>query len=551
MSSESVSEPAMAKLAYRCLQLAFERAAIEGERHRTANAQRLALDAMHAAESLGEWTKRLNSARLAGDAARGLKRFSIARALYREYALGDGSCDAARQVTTLDAEMQFDEHRVSAARDLLRSLKTCGSRPPAVDATPGGALAVADPGRRASQIDQIALVLEVDLAAAGADVRDRAAIAQDLSTARTAAPAGTSGALLLDYLAARLDLAGGAADAIDRLQTISRAARARVQSAQPGQALAHAVATAAATAAIAGAGARDQWREVTTIVAEANGIPVPSRCALIVAADDFRFVGVAIDRDGKLTGINAADVRPSADWLAPEPLRRHLRGCEVVDVLAMPSWTGIGALLDPAVPWRYVLGPHRDPAAVPARRVIVAEPVPPQALGLPALAPWTAPVPVGTTLVSGRAATPERVSAELRDATMIEIHAHTDRVVESDARVLALTGGTRGWALTAEAISKLALANAPVVVLADCAGAEPAPYRHAIWGLPSAFWSAGARAIVAPLTAIPDADAMPVFAKLATLLADGMPVATAVAKIRSDVLATDPVSWVRYLVVFE
>lgn len=532
-----------AKLAYRCLQLAYERAAIEAERDRSANAQRVALEAMHAAESLGEWTKRLNAALLAGDAARGLKRFAIARALYREHALGDGSCEAGRQAAALDAEMLFDEHRIEQASVLARALPACGHHP-AIAGTPDDTLAVGDPGRRASQIDQIALILEVDLAAAGAITRDRPAIARDLETARAAASG--SSALMFDYLAARLDLAGGG-DAVERLRGIARQARSPTRT----DALAHAVATAAATAAVAGAGAREQWQAALAIVAEANGLAAPSRCALAVAADDYRFVGVAVDRDGKLAGVNASDVRPSTDWLAPLALRRHLRGCETVDVLAMPSWSGVGALLDPEVPWRYVLGPHRAPTPGPARRVIIAEPVPPAALGLPTLAPWTAAVPANTTLVTGRAATPERVSSELRDATTIEIHAHTDRVALSDARVLALTEGAEGWALTAEAISKLSLARAPVVVLADCAGAELAPYRHALWGLPTAFWNAGARAVVAPITAIPDADAVTVFAKLQAMLAEGTPVAVAVAKLRSEALAADPASWVRYLVVFE
>jgi hypothetical protein len=546
-----------AKLAYRCVQLTFERAAIERARYRAASAYRLAAAAMRSAEAIGDWPKRSSLALFAGDAQRYLKDRVMARAFFREYALAEATCEARREFDALDAEMRFDEHRIPAARDALRSLASCSQAAAprtAGSATHSAQLDLDDAARRASQVDQILLTLAVDLASAGAAIGPTDAIRADIARARAAVPNDPVNALLYDYLDARLD-AETDVRAIERLRRVARAARADTS-----DSLAARVATAAAEAALADAGARGMWPEAAAIAAEANRVSVPARCALIVGADDFRFVAVSIDGDGGFDGVFERDALPSADWLAPASLRARLHACPVVDVLAMPSWYGVGPLLDPELPWRYVLGPRLapathgasgEPAHASRKHVIVADVLPPPALHLPALTPWSATVPPGAALLAGREATPERVASEIIDAAMIELHVHTDRVSDSDAPALALSEGVSGWALTAEAISRLSLANAPVVVLANCAGAEAAPYSHTIWGLPSAFRAAGARAVVAPMVPVPDAEATAVFGQITGELERGVPIAVAVAHARAAKIAGDLASWIRYLVVFE
>jgi len=508
--------------AFRCVQLTIERAQLENARYHPAAARLLGARALREATAIGEWRQRMQAAYHAGEAERFRDGFAAARAFYREYALGEASCIARRRTTAFAAEMSFDEHRVRDAHAAAADLPACGTPPELQE-----------------------LVLEASLLRAGAPVRDRAALLADLAAAR--GPAGATDRRFLDYLIARAEL-GHADDAPARLRAIAVAALAR-----PSDTFAARAGAGAAAAALVDAGRRADWSEVLAIAAEVRGIAVPRRCAVVIAADDFELVGAAVGPAGVVTGIHRRDLAPPAppeDWLAPAIVRDQIRGCELVDVLAAPPWLGVGPLLDPAVPWRYVLGPPRAPAPGEPRRVILADPKPPVSLDLPVLAPWTA-APPGAELITGAGATPERLAAVARDATILEIHAHTDRVAESDAPALALSEGRTGWAVTAEAARELHLERAPVVVLADCVGAVPARYAHTSWGLPAGFLGAGASAVVAALAPIPDAAATVFFAGVVADLERGVPVAPAVAHARAAALARDPASWARHVVVFQ
>ena len=453
------------------------------------------------------------------DVPRGAAGHEAARAFYREYTLGDGSCLARRRTAAFSAEMSFDEHRVGDAHDAAATLPACGASPELQE-----------------------LVLEASLLHAGAPVRNRAPLLVELAAARL--PASPTDRRFLDYLIARAEL-GHATDAPARLRSIAAWALTR-----PSDTFAARAGAGAATAALADAGGRGNWSEVLALAAEVRGLEVPRRCAVVIAADDFELVGAAVGPAGEVAGIHLRDMAPPAEWLAPAILRDRVRGCELVDVLAAPPWLGVGPLLDPAVPWRYVLGPPRAPAPGAPRRVIIADPQPPVSLGLSRLAPWTA-APPGAELFAGADATPERLAAAARDATILEIHAHTDRIADSDAPALALSESRTGWAVTAEAMRELHLDRAPVVVLADCVGAVPARYAHTSWGLPAGFLGAGASAVVAALAPIPDAAATVFFAGVVADLERGVPVAPAVARARAAALARDPASWARHIVVFQ
>src|SRR5262249_29589418 len=136
--------------------------------------------------------------------------------------------------------------------------------------------------------------------------------------------------------------------------------------------------------------------------------------------------------------------------------------------------------------------------------------------------------------VTAAAATPSRVRAELADAGYVEIHAH-GIVDASDAAFLALSPDADGsFALTADEVRTSRIGGAPVVVLAACRSATPTIYLGFRWSLPDAFLVAGARAVVASSTAIPDDQGAALFAELRKRVARGEPVARAVAALRAD-----------------
>jgi hypothetical protein len=202
--------------------------------------------------------------------------------------------------------------------------------------------------------------------------------------------------------------------------------------------------------------------------------------------------------------------------------------------------------------WHYVLGPVLAPPAGGLHRVVVAAPVPPPEAGLAPLAPRIGPAAGATDeLITGAAATPERVLAAIRDATLIEIHSHATWLDPLDAPVLALSPGANGWALRAAQIRSVRLTGAPVVVLADCAGGAAARFEHQAWGLPLAFRRAGARAVIASLAEIPDRDAGAFFDAVTAELARGASPAVAVARVRAEKMRGDPTSWMRDVVVFQ
>jgi hypothetical protein len=77
------------------------------------------------------------------------------------------------------------------------------------------------------------------------------------------------------------------------------------------------------------------------------------------------------------------------------------------------------------------------------------------------------------------------------------------------------------YALTANAIGKLKLARAPLVALAACSAAHTAPFLHKAWSLPMAFVNAGARAVLASSSPVPDREADRFFDRVLARIHDG------------------------------
>src|SRR5439155_19018994 len=125
-----------------------------------------------------------------------------------------------------------------------------------------------------------------------------------------------------------------------------------------------------------------------------------------------------------------------AATLVPSPVRAALAGCAEVAVFALAPVHGEPRLLPPEMAWSYRVGHAAAASPAPAassprptagatatpRRLVVSDVAPPPSLNLPPLAPWARDAPAAW--VSGAAATPARVLAELGDATEIEINGH-------------------------------------------------------------------------------------------------------------------------------
>ena len=521
--------------AYLCLRAALKRAELSLQSN-PAEAATAAAEALELATASGEFMLRGNAAYYLAAAERMRGATSLARGYYEEYQLSQPAkeCVLQRRAATFIALMAFELHRFDELQRVLAAMPRC-EEPAEVSL----------------------LVLQADMLDAQLPV-DRARWAAALA-ARAAAPdLGPSDALTLSYVRLRDQLRDDAS-ARERMTALVAEASASVS------AMAERVAVAAETTLVVDAGRRGQWREALRIAAAAHGLPAsPQRCALALASDGFQLAAVIVGAAGDVSGLYLRDVGAGRRWSPPPSVHQALASCPEVIALAFPPWLSGEPPLAPQLAWSFAMDapgeraasppspPSPAKASVSERVVVVASPTPPPALRL---APLSAP-PVdasgaAVTTLSGPSATIDRVAAEAARATLLEVHAHTTRVSSSDAPALALSDSPAGWALTAEAVSRWQLTERPVVLLADCAGARPAAYTHVAWGLPAAFRKAGARAVVASLVDIPDAEGGAFFAQIRKELRTDGNVAAVVARLRAEKIAADPTSWVRHVVVFQ
>ncbi|GMU10343.1 CHAT domain-containing protein [Corallococcus caeni] len=307
------------------------------------------------------------------------------------------------------------------------------------------------------------------------------------------------------------------------------------------------------------AGRAKEWGPAVDLLAEEVDRTAPTSCLLALAGQDERLLFVARGPTGASSGLylNALK-RPLREQVpaVPEPLLQVLAGCDAVRVLAEPILQGRPGLLSVDRAWSYLApGGHRveAPAVAPApKRLVVSDVEPPAALGLPRLMPWKGATGPGDVHLRGRAATPEAVLAEMKDATEVELHTHGLSGAVSDAAFLALSPDAAGrYALTAEDLEGQTLQGAPVVMLAACDANVGAWRYHAVWSLPAALIQAGARAVVAPSTEVPDVEAGAFFQALLDSLRRGTPPAQALRDTRARWLQQGSARWVQDLVAFE
>ncbi|RYZ37323.1 MAG: CHAT domain-containing protein, partial [Myxococcaceae bacterium] len=308
------------------------------------------------------------------------------------------------------------------------------------------------------------------------------------------------------------------------------------------------------------AGRANEWDAAVALLAEELDRTAPPSCMLALAGQDERLLFVARGPEGRAEGLYLdALKRPLREEVpqVPERLRKVLAACESVRVLAEPILQGRPGLLPPERAWSYLApGGHRvaAPAVAPAsKRLLVSDVEPPASLGLPRLMPWKGVPGANDVHLRGRAATPEAVLAEMEDATEVELHTHglTGSGL-SDAAFLALSPDAAGhYALTAEDLEGHTLKGSPVVLLAACDANVGAWRYHAVWSLPSALIQAGARAVVAPSTQVPDVEAGAFFQALLETLRRGVPPAQALRDTRARWLQQGSARWVQDLVAFE
>jgi len=471
-----------------CMELQRKMSHAATSANRLAEAEELARSSWREARLLGEWGQEALAIRALGQAARYQFRVAPARAYLDEFLQrSPGDCEAHNYVHRNLASLAMMRLRPEEARHALDEAQECN---PSVGLV--GAWILADLGRLAPRPSDEAVVLwELAQVSPTRDAPGRRVLAT-LIAARFAVERNREEGKAL--------LRRTIAEANSMLATDADARDARAVAYQ----------TLAVSAGRVGA-----FAEVPTVVAEQLGVTAPERCVLAAAMESERTVVVARGPAGELRGHHDASRRePLGDdlsGLVPRQLVELLRRCPQVDVLAAPPLDSRAGLLPPDLAWRYRVGTATafpPTADLPERHVVVANVETPRSLHLAPLPAWeSAPAPSGHVVeLEGAQATPSRVLEAMKRATAIEFHAHgvVDRSL-SDATVIALAPEDDGrFALTAEAIRRVRLEGAPMVLLGACSAARLPPVLHQTSSLPQAFVDAGARAVFAATVDIPD-----------------------------------------------
>ncbi|WP_164016613.1 CHAT domain-containing protein [Pyxidicoccus trucidator] len=476
------------ELGLRCLDLQRRMSHAATSANRLAEAEELARASWREARHLGEWGQEGFAIRELGQAARYQFRVAPARAYLDEFLQrSPGDCDARNYVHRNLASLAMMRLRPEEARLALDEAQECN---PSVGLV--GAWILADLGRMDPRpSDEEVVRRELAQVNPTRDAPGRRVLATLIAARFAVERNHDEGKVLLR-------------------RTIAEAEPMLATDADARDARAVAYQTLAVSAGKAGA-----FAEVPAVVAEQLGVTAPERCVLAAAMEAERTVVVARGPSGEVRGHHDASRRePLGDDLSgvvPRELVALLRRCSQVDVLAAPPLDSRAGLLPPDLAWRYRVGPAtaRVPTtSLPTQHLVVANVETPMSLRLARLPSWESAreQPGQWVELEGPQATPSRVLEAMTRATDIEVHAHgmVDRSL-SDATVIALAPEHDGrYALTAEAIRKVRLEGAPMVLLGACSAARLPPLLHQTSSLPQAFVDSGARAVFAATVDIPN-----------------------------------------------
>jgi cellulose synthase operon protein C len=290
--------------------------------------------------------------------------------------------------------------------------------------------------------------------------------------------------------------------------------------------------------------------------------PAGDRCWLALAVDGKEALVVARSRTLASQVLPAERLLSGGHAWLDDELRGALARCPAIDVLASGDLYGRSGLLPLEWAWAYSSAVLRSspPPPGPSRvRLVVADVPARPDLGLPPLARWRGPPQAGGPVIyrGGAAATPTEVARRLQEADEIDFHVHghlDPEVSPVPYLVLAPEPGGR-YALTAEAVRKLSLRDrAPVVLLAACEAGKKTAGARAGWSMPRAFLEAGARAVIAAPTDLPDVEAGKFFAEISAELGRTPRAALAVQRVRLRWAKARPAGeepWIDSVVVFE
>jgi hypothetical protein len=350
---------------------------------------------------------------------------------------------------------------------------------------------------------------------------------------------------LLDLSEARLILDREPAEAEKLLRRAISGAKAAPLDIDAQRAMGTSYATLAELAA-----KRHDGAAALAVLGEEVGVTPRQTCVLGLIGDDRDSIAILRDSKGatsvEISARTSTTVAP--EKLVPATIVDSARPCEELDVIARPPYDGLSRILPDDVAWRFVASRPRPLGPPGKTSLVVADVQPPASLGLPKLASWSS---TQATLLVGPAATPAAVLTAIggsRDAT---VHAH-GLANEGDASYLALSPAPDGrYSLTASEVAKAQFPAAPLVILAACESARSAPQFAQRWSLPAAFVKAGARAVIAATTAIPDRDAGRFFDELRARAAAGESAAKVLRDLRKKWLEDPRAEWVRDVVVFE
>jgi len=312
----------------------------------------------------------------------------------------------------------------------------------------------------------------------------------------------------------------------------------------------HAAGASYATLAVA-AGKRGDAAAMFALLGEELKVSARASCVLGLVLDDRDVVVVARDGAGKSI-VDTYERAPSelvGEKIVPGRVIDALKACPDVDVIARPPFHGLARILPDDIAWRYLTPRARPVGESTGSSLVIADVEPPKSLGLPRLSSWTT---TDATVMSGPTATPSRVLAAIGSAKDVLINAH-GLADSGEASYLALSPEADGrYALTAAQVERAKFASNPLVILAACEAAKAAPVFHELWSLPASFITAGARAVVAPTSAIPDSDAAAFFGELRSRALGGQPLAVVLRDLRKKwLVAPNTNFWVRDVVVFE
>ena len=293
-----------------------------------------------------------------------------------------------------------------------------------------------------------------------------------------------------------------------------------------------------------------------------NDDGVSRRCAVALAVDLDQALVAARTESGATIGLfEEHKGGPDPGRLLGNEVRSALGGCPRVDVYAGPPLQGAGLGLD-GLPWAYRISGRAQSAvssSLPHMRLLISPVNTPPDLSaeLPSLPRWTSHQRMGPLdeELTGRAARPADVLRKMRQATEIDFISHgLVDLGAADASFLVLAADPRDdgrYRLTARDIRIRHLEEHPLVILASCHATAVSRSWRRPWSLPAAFLEAGAAAVVTCPSGLEHDEVERFIDNFRSRLLPGVDYASALEQTRKASLATNGLSGVRDIVLFQ